>query len=154
MRFMTLIAALAIALLAPGLVQAQCDEQVAFETLPGTIVCSHTQTEFNCCASLDISVSIDEFDILIIEEVWFEIAPCYCLCCFDAEVTIGGLPPGLYSVSLWKFRLEGGEFVGSWEVEVDGESLAFVETIYTPCVETLVDPELPSSWGTIKALYR
>jgi len=154
MRIVLFATALAIALLAAGSVQAQCDEQVLFDTLPGTIVCSHMQTEFNCCASLDISVGVDEFDILILEEEWYEINPCYCLCCFDAEITMGGLAPGLYSVSIWKIRFDGSYHVGSWDVEVAGEAAPLIETVYTPCVETTVDPELHASWGTIKALYR
>jgi len=150
----TLTLALAIALFAVGSVQAQCDEQVWFDTPPGTIVCHHEQTEFNCCASLDISVNVDEFDILILEEEWYEIGPCYCLCCFDCEITIGGLAPGPYSVSIWKVRFDGSFYVGSWDVEVDGEAASLIETLYIPCSSTTVDPEEASSWGTIKALYR
>jgi hypothetical protein len=154
MRCVTLFAALAIALFAAGPILAQCDEQVLFDTPPGAIVCHHTQTEFNCCAWIDFSVNVDDFDILIVEEAMFEIGPCYCLCCFDNEITIGGLEPGTYSVSIWKIRFDGSEFVGTWDIDVDGESAPFLEAVYTPCVETTVDPELRESWGTIKALYR
>lgn len=154
MRFTVLFAALAIALLATGPVQAQtCDEQVVFETFPGTIVCRYVQGEFNCCASLDISVVVEGFSIVITETEWFQIGPCFCLCCFDSEVTVSGLAPGIYTVELWKAGPGGQLLVGSWDVDVDGEAPTFVETLYIPCVDTMVDDEV-HSWGTIKALYR
>ena len=53
-----------------------------------------------------------------------------------------------------KIRLDGTEFVGTWDVEVDGQSAPFVETVYEPCVQTTVGDDSTWSWGTMKALYR
>ncbi len=155
MRYVNTIAVLATALLAVGSAQAQiCDEQVIFDTDPGTIICHHTQTEFNCCAWIDFAVDVEGFSISIVEAEAYEDGPCYCNCCFDNEIVIGGLEPGLYAVSIWKIRLEGTGFVGTWEVEVDGQCAPFVETVYEPCVQTTVGDDSTWSWGTMKSLYR
>ncbi len=155
MRCVNIIVVLAIAFLTAGSAQAQiCDEQVIFETGPGTIICHHTQTEFNCCAWIDFAVDIEGFSISIEEAEAYESGPCYCNCCFDNEIVIGGLEPGLYAVSICKIRLGGPEFVGTWEIQVEGQSAPFVETTYEPCVQTTVDDDLIWSWGTMKALYR
>ncbi|MCD4689826.1 hypothetical protein K8S17_00025 [bacterium] len=155
MRCVKITVVLAIALLTAGSVQAQmCYEQLVFETDPGTIICRHTQTEFNCCAWIDFAVDVDGFSISIVEAEAYESGPCYCNCCFDNEIVIGGLEPGLYSVTIWKVRLNGTEFVGVWEVQVAGQSDPFVETTYEPCVQTTVDDDFIWSWGTLKGLYR
>ncbi len=155
MRYVSIIAVLATALLTAGSAQAQiCDEQVIFDTDPGTIICHHTQTEFNCCAWIDFSVTITEFSISIVETEAYDDGPCYCNCCFDNEIVIGGLEPGLYAVTIWKIDLGGAEYVGTREVEVDGQSAPFIETTYEPCVQTTIDDDSLWSWGTIKALYR
>ncbi|MBC8443440.1 hypothetical protein H8D79_01800 [PVC group bacterium] len=155
MRCVNIIVVLATALLTAGSAQAQiCDEQVTFDTDPGTIICHHTQTEFNCCAWIDFSVTIMEFSISIVEREEYDDGPCYCNCCFDNEIVIGGLEPGLYVVTIWKIALGGAEYVGTWEVEVDGQSAPFVETTYEPCVQTTVGDDSMWSWGTIKSLYQ
>lgn len=127
-----------------------CDEQVRFVTYDGTIEMHHSQAEYNCCAWIEFEVVQEEFEIDVFEWERFETGPCYCLCCFDLKVVIGGLEPGIYVVTLWK----DGLFYGSWEVPVEGFSAPFVETQYIPCVETGAPEIGMGSWGMIKALYR
>ena len=148
-----------VVLLAVSLASAQvCEEEVVLETFDGTIVMHHQEALFNCCAYLEVEVLQDAFEVEILEWELFETTPCYCLCCFYAEATIAGLPPGDYTVSLWKVHdnLNGTwthELVGSWTVTVSGYSEPSVDTAYEPCIDTAISWE-PDSWGAIKALYR
>jgi hypothetical protein len=152
------IAVLAITAALFGTSAAQeCAEEVTFQAGDGTISLYHRETLFNCCAWIDVEITQAAYDIEILERERFEISPCYCLCCFDVATTIGGLDPGTYTVELWKaYFVNDGvwtyELVGTWELEVDGHCDPFLESYYVPCVETGAD-DLPSSWGTIKALY-
>ena len=109
-------------------------------------------------AWIDVEVAQEGNDIEIVERERFETNPCYCLCCFDVAATIGGLDPGSYTVDIWKGYWVGGdvwtyELVGTWVLEVEGNSDPFIESYYIPCVETGSDG-FPSSWGTIKQMYR
>jgi len=150
-----LLAALALALsalpIAASATPFWCPlEGVLIETSDGTIVVNHIQAEYNCCAWIEFDVEQYPHMIDIYESERFETEPCPCMCCFDLRVTVGGLAPGLYLVTVWK----DGVFFGSWQVTVSGTSPERVEASYLPCVETDV-PESPvaSSWGVIKALY-
>jgi hypothetical protein len=130
--------------------QAQdCDEQVVFVTYDGTIEVHHQQALYNCCAWIDFRVEQQEFAIDIYEYERFEFGPCYCQCCFDLLVIVGGLEPGTYLVSIWK----NDEYYGTWQVPVEGTGVPFVETAYDPCVNSTVAPQI-DSWGMIKSLYR
>lgn len=136
----------------------ECAEEVTFDVYDGTIALYHSQTRFNCCAWIDVEVAQEGNDIEIVERERFETNPCYCLCCFDVAATIGGLDPGSYTVDIWKGYWVGGdvwtyELVGTWVLEVEGNSDPFIESYYIPCVETGSDG-FPSSWGTIKQMYR
>jgi hypothetical protein len=145
-------------LTAPSATAQECSEEVVIETFAGTIVVEHVEALFNCCAGLDVEVVQDGFEIGIFEWEVYDIGPCYCLCCFGAEATVAGLPPGDYSISVWKVHdnFDGTwthELVGTWLVPVSGDSEPSVETSYAPCVETgALEPDW--SWGTIKALFR
>jgi hypothetical protein len=151
MAFVTLLAV-------PQASAQECAEQVLFETGDGTIVVHHNEALFNCCASLDVEVTQDDWEIGVFEWEQFEVGPCFCMCCFSADASVSGLAPGDYSVSVWKVHdnFDGTwtyELVGTWIVGVDGYSAPGVEVSYIPCASTAI-PDEPSSWGTIKALYR
>lgn len=157
MRCLISVLVVAAALLTPAAAQ-ECAEEVVFEVYDGTIALYHRETRFNCCAWIDVEITQDGYDIAIVQRERFEISPCYCLCCFDVAATIGGLDPGDYTVELWKGYFVNDdvwtyELVGTWVLEVAGDSDPFIESYYIPCVETGAD-ELISSWGTIKELYR
>ena len=159
MRMPFLAIASVVVIFTVSLASAQeCDEEVVLETFDGTIVMNHREALFNCCAYLEVEVVQDVFEVGIFEWELFETTPCYCLCCFAAEATISGLPPGDYAVSLWKVHdnLNGTwtyELVGTWTVTVSGYSDSWVDTSWEPCIDTAIGEE-PGSWGTIKALYR
>jgi len=155
--FFAIVAAIVILATPPAWAQ-ECSEEVVLETFDGMIAMHHHEAQFNCCAYLEIEIVQDGFDIGIFEWEMFEDGPCYCLCCFAAEATIGGLPPGDYTVSVWKVynNFDGTwihELVGTWIVPVNGHSTASVETSYVPCIDTAISEEL-DSWGVIKALFR
>ena len=135
-----------------------CDEEVVLSTGEGSIDILHTQAEYNCCSWTEIEVEREGFTIDVIEREQFDDGPCFCLCCFEVEVHMGGLDPGEYTVTVWKGYYVGDETwvyesAGTWIVEVDGVSDPFVWTGYLPCADTGAIDEL-LSWGTIKALYR
>jgi hypothetical protein len=136
----------------------ECAEEVLFEVYDGTIALHHTETRFNCCAWIDVDITHDGYGIEIVERERFEVNPCYCLCCFDVGAAVGGLEAGEYTVLLWKAYWVNEdiwtyELVGTWVLEVEGQSEPFSESYYIPCVETSAQ-DLRSSWSTIKELYR
>jgi hypothetical protein len=126
-------------------------EGVLIQTSDGAIDVHHIQAEYNCCCWIEFEVNQAPHMIDIYEWEHFETEPCPCMCCFDLKVSVGGLDPGAYLVTIWK----DGTFFGTWDVVVEGTSPERLETLFLPCVETAV-PESPEvgSWGTIKALYR
>jgi hypothetical protein len=154
MRAAVTVAALLAVLAASPLASAQwCDEEVLFDTSPGTIEITHLQSLYNCCCTVECDVIQDGFWIDVHEYERLIMGGCDCLCCFDVEVEIGGLEPGIYTVSIIKHTEFGGvELVGSWPVMVTGTGPAFLRTAYLPCNETGLPDE--TTWGVIKALYR
>ena len=155
--FFAIVAAVVILAALPTWAQ-ECSEEVVLETFDGTIAMHHHEAQFNCCAYLEIEVVQDAFDIGIFEWEMFEDGPCYCLCCFAADATIRGLPPGDYTVSVWKVHdnFDGTwthELAGTWVVPVSGYSAPSIETSYEACIDTAIAEEL-GSWGVIKALFR
>ncbi|MBD3348501.1 MAG: hypothetical protein GF400_04820 [Candidatus Eisenbacteria bacterium] len=161
MKRLLAVMAVVLAVLPASLSSAQdCVEEVTFETWPGTLFMRHHEALFNCCAWLDVEVVTTRGTIEFTEWEMFEQGPCYCLCCFDAEATVGGLDPGEYTARVWKAM---DNFDGTWTFElaaeevvtIEGESEPSLETSYTPCVGSSA-PGQPNeaTWGTIKALYR
>jgi hypothetical protein len=137
-----------------------CQEEVALETSPGTLSMYHHEAMFNCCAWLDVQVEAVPGSVEFTEWEQFEIGPCYCLCCFDASATVGGLEAGEYVTRVWK-ALNNGD--GTWNfvlaaedtLVIEGESPPSLVTSYLPWVETVTPEDSDGrSWGTIKALYR
>jgi hypothetical protein len=158
----TLVGALALVaflfIAATGAAQwPPCDEQVSVSTTPGGIAIVHDDVEYNCCAWIDVQVEQQPFVVEFYEREQFEFGPCFCMCCFDTEMEVAGLPPGEYTVRLWKVLYEmPPSLVGEWVVTVQGSSDPLVRTVYWPCGETAISDEAtaPASWGAIKALYR
>lgn len=158
MRKPVAAAAVACALLGVAALPAQqCDEEVVFQIREGTIEVSHNQTVYNCCSWIGFQVYQDGFGIDIVEQENYDPpGGCYCLCCFDIGVTVGGLDPGDYTVSITK-RYESGEteVLGPWAVTVDGACDPFLITTYLPCVAASIQQEAEgTTWGIIKSLYR
>ena len=149
-----IVCALALAVPTPA---QQCEEEVVFQAGEGTIVVSHNQTTYNCCCWIGFEVYQDGFEIDIIEQENLDPpGGCWCLCCFDIGVTIGGLDPGDYTVSITK-RYDSGEpeELGPWVVTVDGACDPLLIATYLPCVgASIQEGETKTSWGTIKSMYR
>jgi len=154
MRVLATSIALALLVLpaTPSIASFWCPlEGVVIQTSDGAMDVHHVQAEYNCCCWIDLDVVQDEYAIGIYEWELFETEPCPCMCCFELKVSIGGLDPGAYTVTIWK----NGTFFGTWQVAVEGTSPERLEASYLPCVETGVSqPPAAGSWGTIKALYR
>jgi hypothetical protein len=138
-----------------------CDEQISLVVSAGTIEISHTDVQFNCCAWIDMELAQGASLIEFTEREMFEVGPCFCVCCYDFDMAVGGLEPGEYTVRVWKAydNFDGTwttVLAGEWVVTVQGSSPPFVRTEYLPCGETFVPDEgdARSGWGTIKALYR
>ncbi len=161
MRRTILVSALLLAVLPVSEAGAQtCDEIVTIEVTPGTISMQHDQALFNCCAWLDIEAVQSPGLVEFFEREMFNEGPCYCLCCFDASAIQSGIEPGEYTVRVWKAL---NNLDGTWtmvlayegEVVVTGYSTPQFHSAYVPCAQSTVEgPDLGTSWGTIKALYR
>jgi hypothetical protein len=138
-----------------------CDEHISLVVSEGSIAIAHNDVQFNCCAWIDVVLSKDDSTIEFTEREMFEFGPCFCTCCFDMNLGVGGLEPGEYTVRVWK-ALDNFDgtwttvLAGEWMVAVQGSSPPFVRAEYLPCGEARVpdDGGTPSRWGTIKALYR
>jgi hypothetical protein len=153
MRTRTAAAVLAVLLLV-SLASAQtCDEEVIVETYDGTIAILHLQTLYNCCCNVGSDVIREGFVIDVHEHEFLIAGGCDCLCCSDVEVEIAGLPPGDYTINIYKHTEHGGvELVGTWYATVVGECPPLVQTTFWSCGETGTEDEL--TWSVIKALYR
>jgi hypothetical protein len=131
-----------------------CDEQVFLDTSNGTIAISHIQALYNCCCTIDTEVIQDDYILDVHEYEALEGGGCDCLCCFNLQLTIAGLTPGDYTVTIIKHSEYGGtEHLGPWIVTVTGTSEPSVSSAFVPCVDTAVQ-ENETTWGVIKALYR
>ncbi|UCF33977.1 MAG: hypothetical protein JSV78_01465, partial [Phycisphaerales bacterium] len=66
----------------------------------------HENATYNCCLDeIVISLSVED-DLLILTEEEIAPMPCWCICCFEAEVTIVDLPPRVYTVEFHWFDYE------------------------------------------------
>ncbi|MCP4685717.1 MAG: hypothetical protein GY867_09760 [bacterium] len=57
---------------------------------------THANAGFNCCPTLDISVDVEGGTIALREVE--TLGECNCLCLYDLDFEIHGLPPGIYRV--------------------------------------------------------
>jgi hypothetical protein len=64
-----------------------------------TLRVSRVNAAFNCCPdSLFVEVALDDSTITITEKEDLTGGGCYCLCLFDLDYTIAGVPPGSYRI--------------------------------------------------------
>jgi len=70
----------------------------------------HINAGFNCCPdSFTATFAISEANI-VIDEMEVVSMPCLCLCLFDLDYRINGLPPGVYTLRVNEpYLWEGGE---------------------------------------------
>jgi len=128
--FFSVIGFLFIAL-SQGWAQEPCVDSVFAEVIQDTVIIYHTGAFYNCCAVIKDSLAQEDSIINIIEGETFPDGPCYCMCCFDLSLTIGGLQPGDYLFKVWSedqsilygevwITIGGSELASLGEVEQSG----------------------------------
>jgi hypothetical protein len=70
----------------------------------------HVNAGFNCCPIIQASIVVNGNVITITEsETFGEWGPCYCLCLFDVDYEIVGLPPGEYTIKVIELYTDEGD---------------------------------------------
>jgi len=120
----------------------------------------HLAALLNCCPDpITFEIEIGDATILVVEHSQ---DPCDCQCCYNLEVTLDDVPPGLWNVLYRWFDFEiwdWAECVLEIVVPDVGQPMeSFVaDQMSLGCLETAGLPE-PSqefpTWGLIKARYR
>ena len=95
------------------------DERVVVQVEENRINVIHQSATYNCCPD-DIEVSLRvEGNILRLWEEEILTTPCFCMCCFDVESTVGNLTPGTWFVEYcWDDYETGGIECFLGEVEI------------------------------------
>jgi hypothetical protein len=98
----------------------------------GALTLKHINAGFNCCpGSLHADFDIGGGLITITEsEVYDTVGPCACLCLFDVDYEISGLPPGLYTIRVNGLYVNPGDDPLEFPVDLSGP----VDTSYF-CVQ-------------------
>jgi len=78
-----------------------CNDTVFAGVAQDTVEVFHKGAFYNCCAVMDFALELTDTTIDIVETETFPTGPCYCMCCFDLSVTVGGVPPGIYWVRVY-----------------------------------------------------
>ena len=86
----------------------------------------HVNAGFNCCPSaLHADFVIDSGLIIITESESFDsLGGCYCLCLFDLDLEIVGLPPGHYTIRVNEMYLQPGDDLLEFPVDLTGPAAA------------------------------
>ncbi|MBN2226555.1 MAG: hypothetical protein JW763_04260 [candidate division Zixibacteria bacterium] len=72
----------------------------------------HTNAGFNCCPIIHATISRSQQQITIEEYETYEHGePCTCLCLFDVEYQVTGLPPGVYTLVIMGLYLNEEEYL-------------------------------------------
>jgi len=76
-----------------------------------TLTLTHVNAGFNCCPTrITADLSLVGNVLTITEGETFENGgPCYCLCLFDVEMVISGLPPGQYTIHVAELYVQNGD---------------------------------------------
>jgi len=89
--------------------------KIFFEITSDTLTVRHEDARFNCCLeSLALRLRIQDHVLILIESAILENGQgCRCMCAYDLEATISGIPPGWYPVEV--ILDEGGlPLAGEW----------------------------------------
>ena len=128
----------------------------------GDVTFYHKAAIYNCCCEpATFTLAIEEQTLTITETVE-ELIPCDCDCCFDFDVTVAGLAPGLWTVVYtWFDRETGGPMERVLTVEVPdvggGDSPLVALAHSSDCLASStvpMDDFQDLSWGTLKGRYR
>jgi hypothetical protein len=75
----------------------------------------HRNATYNCCLDdVVISLSVEE-NLLILNEQEILSNPCWCICCYNVEVTVVDLAPGTYTVEFCWYDYETDQVTCYWE---------------------------------------
>jgi hypothetical protein len=160
--------ALALLLLPPQTAAAQywCwdADEVTVDVLGDSVRVRHLADLINCCPEpISWELFVGEGTLLVVEH-W--VPGCYCLCCFDLEMTMADVPPGQWLLSYRWFDIEADDWVdmvfeielpdvgqGAWPTVVHQDDSGCLDpTSVPPGQEQHVETD--STWSTLKALYR
>jgi hypothetical protein len=85
-----------------------------------TILVDHMNATKNCCSTLTVDVTSEDFVVDFVEGDAGDF--CTCVCCFNLNYDANGFAAGHYLVRVWYL----GELIGQGEVDVagSGEDLA------------------------------
>lgn len=78
-----------------------CTDSVYANVVLDTVNVFHDGAFYNCCGVIEFDFQIGDTTIDVVETETFPEGPCYCDCCFDLRVSIGGVPPGAYWIHVW-----------------------------------------------------
>ena len=77
------------------------DGKITYEITSGTLQVHHRGAIFNCClSSLALNLRIEGETLYLIESAVLEGRGCYCMCSYDLDASISGLPSGWYPVAV------------------------------------------------------
>lgn len=117
-------ALLCVVVAAGGLAEEPCTDSIFADVSGDTVLLYHTGALYNCCATVEFTVSQQDTLIIVTEAEQFDSAgPCDCNCCFDLSVTISDLEPDTYLLQVW-----AGDtlFYGELTVVIGGATLGDV----------------------------
>lgn len=78
-----------------------CTDSIYANAVQDTVNVFHDGAFYNCCGVIEFDFEIGDTTIDVVETETFPKGPCYCDCCFDLRVSIGGVPAGVYWVQVW-----------------------------------------------------
>ena len=139
------------------------DEIVAVpDVSTGEVTFFHKSAIYNCCCEPATFTLTIEGRTLTITETVEELIPCDCDCCFDFDVTVADLAPGLWTaVYTWFDRETGGPMERVLTVEVPdaggGDSPVLALPHSSDCLATSVVPMddfQDLTWSALKGRYR
>jgi len=81
-----------------------CEDSIYAVVYDDVVTVYHLGAFYNCCATIEYSMTVAGDTIDLTESETFEFGPCYCLCCFDLSTDISGLAPGAYLVRVWGYE--------------------------------------------------
>jgi hypothetical protein len=105
-------------------VSPPCENDDGFELVVegDRLTITHRDATYNCCPEdIEVSLEVDEW-LLVLTETEVLVEPCFCVCCYEVDSTVGGLAPGEYTVEYtwWDYET-GGERCYTDVVVVPGE---------------------------------
>ncbi|MHC5046916.1 MAG: hypothetical protein ACYTGY_10185 [Planctomycetota bacterium] len=77
-------------------VSPPCENDDGFELVVegDRLTITHRDATYNCCPEdIEVALEVDEW-LLVLTETEVLVEPCFCVCCYEVDSTVGGLAPG------------------------------------------------------------